>query len=371
MKMSKLFTITAIPLVLLGLYACLGRGHNLRKLSSVETKPVGSQVEAERAPASITYIEGIERVVIGNYFDITQGSQTKLKDDSSGFIQEGNWFQDKLKGSQNSISRFTNDPSARAIYVTDALGDSTYCLWVYRVTSKDATTSAQVDIFDGAEQIGIASFSLAADESMRGWFPLGEYSFTHGQESRVIISKSVEDESILRADEVKFEKIDESHDCQGLVYTPLDDSATILPKEVNPKTFAGVDGYREYGDWENSTLVGFNSNRVRMSEDEYAYVSYNFLPTRTSYCLEVYRVINSDALSNVKVSVFQEDTEVFSSYINYKPEKEGKVATGWFSLGKLNFEEAKMISVIFEREPLDIGLMLSDAVRLYSSDKCR
>ncbi|MFG1503365.1 hypothetical protein [Halobacteriovorax sp. ZH5_bin.2] len=363
MKKRRVFTILFPLLAIIILVACLGRGHNLRKIRSEIIVDQSLSVNS-RVPAS-TFIEGEEEVVIGNFFDI---SRPNSLDDSVGFIQEGNWFQDTLKGYQGSISRYTNDSSARAIYTTDLLGDSTYCIWYYRVPSMNATDNAIVDIFDGVEEIGLANFSLRLPSNEKGLYPLGEFSFTSGQESRVIISKGAEDPLLLRADEVIFKKLGDYEDCQGMIYKELDESATIVAKAVNQKTFKGTDGYREYGDWVDSKLKGAQGNSVRMSEDEYAYSTYNFMPKRSDYCLQIYRPTVVGALSNVKVSIFQEDVEIFTTFLSYNmPEAK----SGWVGLGKHEFKENEVVTVIFERDPRDIGLLLSDAVRLsiVSKDK--
>ncbi|MFG1500773.1 hypothetical protein ABMA70_11265 [Halobacteriovorax sp. XZX-3] len=361
MKKRKVFTYLFPLLAIVILVACLGRGHNLRKIRSEMISDQSLNV-GTRAPAS-TFVEGEEEVVIGNFFDITQKNSL---DDTVGFIQEGNWFQDTLKGYQGSISRYTNDPGARAIYVTDLLGDSTYCIWYYRVPSMNATDNAIIDIFDGVEEIGLANFSLRLQSSEKGLYPLGEFSFTSGQESRVILSKGAEDPLLLRADEVVFKKLGDYEDCQGIIYKDLDESATIMAKAVDQKTFKGTDGYREYGDWVNSKLKGADGNIVRMSEDEYAYSTYNFMPSRTNYCLQVYRPTIVGALSNVKVSIFQEDVEIFSTFVSYNMQSS---KSGWVNLGKHEVEADKVVTVIFERDPLDIGLLLSDAVRFIQLSK--
>lgn len=362
-KKRKLFTYSLFPILLIGLIACLGRGHNLRKVNTEVVVQQQSAVEGARSPAS-AYVEGAETVIIGNRFDITNKNSL---DDSEGFIQEGAWFQDELKGYDGTISRYSNDPTAQSIYLTNDLGDSTYCVWLYRVTSPDATESAFVDIFDGTEQIGVATVDMSLETSRKGWYPLGEFSFTNEQQTKVIIYKGVEDLQKLRADEVRFSRLEENEDCQGKKYVDADKEALIFAKPIDEKSYTSNDGYREYGEWKGSKLKGYQGRQVRMSEDEYAYAMYSFMPKENDYCLSIYRVTTIGGLSNAKITIFQEDIEVFSTLVNYNMDS-GK--SGWYSLGKQSFSPDEMVSVILERDPLDIGILLTDAVRIYQSEKC-
>ncbi|TGD46438.1 hypothetical protein [Halobacteriovorax sp. Y22] len=357
-KFRKLFTYSLIPISLIVLIACLGRGHNLRTTSSEVVKTNEGAMAVDRSPAS-TYVEGVESLTIGNYFDITNDNS---KEDTDGFIQEGAWFQDELRGSGGSISRYSVDPTAQSIYLTDQLGDSTYCIWLYRVTSPDATESAFVDIFDGTEQIGVASVNMSLPTDRKGWYPLGEFTFTNEQEAKVIVYKGIEDLKKLRADEVRFSRLEENEDCQGRKYVNVNKEAVIFAKGMDEKSFTSNDGYREYVDWQESNLKGYQESTVRMSEDEYAYAIYSFIPKNRNYCIDIYRVTTIGGLSNAKVTVFQEDIEIFSRLINYNM-KSGK--GGWYPLGKQSVEPDTMVSVILERDPLDIGILLSDAVRIY------
>lgn len=363
MKKNEVFSYLFTFLILFVLTGCLGRSHNLRKISSVNTVDEQEQLELPTS-VELEFVDGAKTVIIGNYFDI---SNRDSRDDSPGFIQEGNWFQDTMTGSGGSVTRYSKDPGARAIYTTDLLGDSTYCIWIYRVASPDATKNLIVDIYDGTEQIGLGSIDLSLVANRSGWYPFGEYTFSNGQESKVILSKGFEDEALLKVDEVRFERLEENYDCYGKTYADLSDEKVVFAKGLDEKTFRAVEGYREYGVWENSTLKGYKGNKTRMSEDEYAYVVYNFMPRNESYCLDIYRVTTVGALSNVRVGVFQEDAEIFSTLVsfNMKPEK-----SGWYKLGKQSVDKDEIISVIIERDPQDIGLLLSDAVRFYRAQNC-
>lgn len=308
-------------------------------------------------------ILGAKRITIGNKRN--ENITGKKKKDSKGYFQEGTWSQSSLSGFKDSISRYSSDPMAQVTYLTSKLGNARYCVSVFRMTHPNSIDKASYDIWSGQNKIETIEITHALSAGQKGWYHLGEFNFKANADSSVVLSRSAaSNNGFLRADEIRFKRLDRSNiDCHGKKYSTLKKRKIIDNRfdASNSSTKKNISSYRESGFWEQSSLSGYRNTISRFSRDESAFVTYGFKPQQDNYCLSIYRVTHPNSSEEVVISMIQDGQIIFEQTIDYRLNASEK---GWIKLDRIDVTPNLGLTVKIERANLDGKILRADAVKL-------
>ena len=305
---------------------------------------------------------GIKKLIIGNKVN----KKGKMTDDP-GYFQEGLWWQSSLPGYKNSISRYSDDSYAKVKYETDKLGGR-YCLSVYRVAHPNSTRHAhyKLKVENDLAPLLDLEVNQALPTHNSGWLSIGIININYLK--RVSLELTFGNQNVdgyLRADEIRFYRLDEDTDCEGKIYKKINVKGVIDNKnDVNltSNIKKDDDGYREEGIWQQSSLLGFNNTISRYSSDPSAFVSYTAKVGGGTYCLQLFRMAHPNSSKNVKIEFFKNENQL-TSLVQKVDLSLPSLQTGWINLGDKNFNTNDLVKLKISNSAPGSGFLRADAVR--------
>ena len=352
--------ISLVLILSIFIFGCSKKVTDTSGVSAVndETGGIGTISEPPVTPV----VEGKKRVIISNRKDESDASSKK---DSNGYGQVGTWSQSVLTGYRDSISRYSSDPAAEVTYTANKVSSARYCVSVYQVTHPNSISEAKYEIFDDAALLETKNLNPKRGEAEKGWAHLGIFSFP-SEVGKVILTRGDSaDGGVLRADEVRFKRLNDGADCFGVMYKVVKNNTLIdNRKDVNDSTSKkDTTGYRESGSWEQSTLPGFRDMISRYSRDESAFVTYQAkIFEDKDYCLKFFKVIHTNS-SAIEVSIAVNDVVLQATDHDLTTGEKG-----WESLGVHSFQADDIVKVKIKRvDDSDGKVLRGDAVRFLSN----
>lgn len=353
---------TIVFILIISVIGCRKENEIIGGEEALATDTSGEVVATEPVDPAPDTITGKNNITIDNKANEVTG---KPKKDSKGFEQEGVWEQSDLPGFKNSVSRYSSDPTAKVTYSTNKVGQQKYCISVYRVTHGNSIDKANYEIFDGGQSLANITVNYKYDNQKTGWYNLGEFEFT-GADASVELSRDINaNNGFLRADALRFKKLKDGHDCLGKPFKTVNKNGIIDNRrdEKAAKPKKDTDGYRESGNWEQSTLPGYKGLISRYSEQEDASVSYTAKVQNREYCIQVYRVTHENSVNAADVTISQNESPLAAMQIDHKMSSD---QSGWVSLGRYQFNENDIVNINISR-PNDVtGILRADAIRFSS-----
>lgn len=313
--------------------------------------------------------QGKKSLIIGNYAPDEKVAGQKYKKDSKGLVQQGPWTQSSLPGFKDSISRYSFDDQAQVSYQATAL-EGRYCLSIYRVTHPNSSAKALWSVIKNQELVQAIPVAHNIDQTLSGWYYLGEFEFSFNDDISVVLSRAQGFAGALRSDEVRFVRLKEGHDCQGVISKKIKRSGIIdnLSDENAVKKKKDSAGYRQSGNWQQSSLAGFKSIS-RYSLDPDAHVSYKASLQETQYCISIYRVTHPNSTTHAKWEVLLGQTKLISTLVDHRFNND---QSGWYSLGSIQLLSPGeiQVSLSYPKDLAKDGYLRADAVR-FSPAPCR
>lgn len=314
-------------------------------------------------------VAGKKLVTIGNYSDSLSLSPRR-KNDSKGYQQFGLWQQSSLPGHKNSISRYSDDPSATVNYSTNDIGTGRYCVSVYRVTHENSTDKAHWTLKEGEEILHEVELAYNRPNQFSALVPLGVFHFAGGKNVSLKIERAVQANSgLLRVDEVIFKKMAEDQDCYGKIFTIIKHNALIDNKnDVNGAVHKKDDpGYRQFGEWKQSSLPGHRGLISRYSEDSEAFVTYQARVKNEEYCISLFKVLHPNRTSSAVVEIFSENQSIYAGNFSLHGDNS---ESGFEQIGHFTFPVNSLVTVKVSKESQATGILSADAVR-FQKGQCR
>ncbi len=299
--------------------------------------------------------------VVGNYAD---KNVARPKKDSKTYHQSGQWQQSQLKGSRNSVSRYSSDRGAIAAYTHSYPRGGKICLSIFRVTHPNSTKQAKwtIGLGENLASQHLVNYRLPSKE--KGWYHLGVVEAKANEQIHMALSFGEgEEDGFLRSDEVRFRYLKAGNDCFGKIKRVVKSKRTVIDNKANKKGKPKrVVGYRESRGWKVSSLKGYKNSLSKYSSEEDAKVTYSFYATKAAtYCLAIYRMThpNSTAQGLIRVHSSLED-DTYELPFNLEAHRKGFVSLGDYSL-----EEKSDFTVTLKRDPgYSSGFLRADAMRL-------
>lgn len=290
--------------------------------------------------------------------------------DNSTYEENGIWEDSSLLGHDSTKSRYSRDPSAVATYTTNLI-PGRYCLKVYRVTHPNSANKFLYSVYQSNKKKPVFEEIIldhSQDTSQSGWTALGVYKFKKKPEVTLQIRRHPDSNAgVLRADDIVFERIKKGYDCHGKMIMNAKKGAVIdnLKDEKFPNSSEDTDGYREFGEWKQSSLAGFDESISRYSGDPQAFATYTASVKKGNYCIQVYQVMHPNSIDRARVSLKDAKTGETIDTITLDHREQYSNST-WVSMGTYNFKKKKTIQLMLERDPNgdNGGYLRADAVKI-------
>lgn len=278
-----------------------------------------------------------------------------------GFMFSGTWEESSLQGDKDTMSHYSSDPMAEATYLTDKVGNMPYCLWAYRMTHPNSTTTAKFSIFDDTDKLGDVVIDQKLAAEAKGWHPLGIYTFST-MKAKVVLSYGNSTNGFLRADDFRFKRVKEGNDCFGKIYRTVKKSAVIDNKLNKKGKLKSTAGYREVGTWEESVHKGFKDSISRYSYEDDAKATYTFkMKEDATLCLRLFRVTDPNSSKNVSIDMIINESLSNTFTLDYSLNTSEK---GFVSLSQQSFSKDDVIQFVVRKAQADGKVLRADAVQM-------
>jgi hypothetical protein len=330
-----------------------GAGGNEENIGSISEPPGGDESDTSNV--------GKKTIVIANRADENVG---KPKKDSAGYEELGVWEQSRILGFKNRISRYSSDPLASVTYTSDKVKQSRYCLSVYRMTHANSIDKALYQIIDDENPLAEKTIDHRADETEKGWYNLGEHSFSSGVAKVVLTRSDDAGAGVLRADDIRFRRLEEGFDCQGKVVRVVKKHAVLDNRkdENNTSSKRDTNGYRQQGSWSQSVISGYKGKISRYSFERDASAHYYAQVTEPEYCVRFYRVTHPNSSKLVSITIKVNGVARDEKQYDYALAVDQK---GWVAFGNYSFSKDDQVEVIIKKAgAADDDVLRADALQL-------
>ncbi|RAU93705.1 family 16 glycosylhydrolase [Paenibacillus sp. YN15] len=217
-----------------------------------------------------------------------------------GYSESGNWQGSGLSGYNGSFTRYAGAGGSYAQWTPGIGAPGNYSVYFYKVVGPSSHTNAQVSVsYRGVTD----SRSMNLTEGASGWVYLGDYSLTPGDYVRIAKTESG---GYVRSDAVKF---------------------VLNPSELYVDT-ESAGQYTESGNWQGSSLKGYNGSKTRFSSSSGAYARWTpDVPTAGLYEIYIYKVVGQGNAVSAQIDVH------YTGGADTKPLYPADGVSGWEYVG--------------------------------------